>query len=83
LLYFPLFFGINNSTVNALTTNDILGEVLESYEAAHGIEEEEEQVERGNLTEIETNTTEANTNTMTIMNIANTMVLRRMQKWGV
>jgi hypothetical protein len=53
-----------------LTTNDILGEVLESYGAAHGTEEEEEQEERGNLTEIETNTTEANTNTTTIMNIA-------------
>jgi hypothetical protein len=65
-----------------LTTNDILGEILESYGAAHGIEEEEEQEERGNLTEIETNTTEANTNTTTIMNIANTRVLRRMQNGG-
>jgi phage host-nuclease inhibitor protein Gam len=64
---------LNNSTVNALAINDILGEVLESYGAAYGIEEEGEQgKEYGNMTETETNTTgtEASTNTTTIIDQA-------------
>jgi uncharacterized protein involved in exopolysaccharide biosynthesis len=47
---------LSNSTVNALAINDILGEVLEAYGAAYGIEEEGE--EEGNN---ETGTTEDNT----------------------
>ena len=66
---------LNNSTVNALAINDILGEVLESYGAAYGIEEEEEGEEGkeyGNMTGTETNTTgtEASTNTTTIIDQA-------------
>jgi hypothetical protein len=64
---------LNNSTVNALAINDILGEVLESYGAAYGIEEEgEEGKEYGNMTETETNTTgtEASANTTTIIDQA-------------
>jgi hypothetical protein len=59
---------LNNSTVNALAINDILGEVIEHYGAAYGIEEEEEEEkEQGNVTETETNTTgtQANMNTTT------------------
>jgi hypothetical protein len=57
---------LNNSTVNALAINDILGEVLESYGAAYGIEEEgEEGKEYGNMTG-----TETNTNTTTIIDQA-------------
>jgi hypothetical protein len=61
---------LNNSTVNALAVNDILGEVLEHYGAAYGIEEEEkeeEKEEQGNVTETETKTnttgTQASMNT--------------------
>ena len=64
---------LNNSTVNALAINDILGEVLKSYGAAYGIEEEgEEGKEYGNMTETETNTTgtEASANTTTIIDQA-------------
>jgi hypothetical protein len=64
---------LNNSTVNALAINDILGEVLEHYGAAYGIEEEgEEGKEYGNMTETETNTTgtEASANTTTIIDQA-------------
>ena len=65
---------LNNSTVNALAINDILGEVLESYGAAYGIEEEEgeEGKEYGNTTGTEANTTgtEASTNTTTIIDQA-------------
>jgi phage host-nuclease inhibitor protein Gam len=64
---------LNNSTVNALAINDILGEVLESYGAAYGIEEEgEEGKEYGNMTGTETNTTgtEASTNATTIIDQA-------------
>jgi polyhydroxyalkanoate synthesis regulator phasin len=64
---------LNNSTVNALAINDILGEVLEGYGAAYGIEEEgEEGKEYGNMTGTETNTTgtEASTNTTTIIDQA-------------
>jgi len=64
---------LNNSTINALAINDILGEVLESYGAAYGIEEEgEEGKEYGYRTGTETNTTgtEASTNTSTIIDQA-------------
>lgn len=64
---------LNNSTVNALAINDILGEVLESYGAAYGIEEEgAEGKEHDNMTGTETNTTgtEASTNTTTIIDQA-------------
>jgi hypothetical protein len=57
---------LNNSTVNALAINDLLGEVLESYGAAYGTEEEgEEGKEYGNMTG-----TETNTNTTTIIDQA-------------
>ncbi|HEU4823092.1 MAG TPA: hypothetical protein VFS97_06680, partial [Nitrososphaeraceae archaeon] len=65
---------LNNSTVNALAINDVLGEVLEHYGAAYGIEEEGEEGEaaQGNTTETETNTTgtEASANTTTIIDQA-------------
>jgi hypothetical protein len=64
---------LNNSTVNALTINDILGEVLEHYGAAYGIEEEgEEGKEHDNMTETETNTTgtEASANATSIIDLA-------------
>jgi uncharacterized protein YoxC len=63
---------LNNSTVNALAINDILGEILEHYRAAYGIEEQEEEKEHGNMTETETNTTgtEASTNITTIIDLA-------------
>lgn len=48
---------LSNSTVNALAINDILGEVLEAYGAAYGIEEEGEK-EGTNETGIIDNTTE-------------------------
>jgi hypothetical protein len=38
---------LNNSTVNALAINDILGEVLEHYGAAYGISEEQEEGGQG------------------------------------
>ena len=64
---------LTNSTVNALAINDILGEILEHYGAAYGIEEEgQEGKEHGNMTETEINTTgtEASTNTTTIIDLA-------------
>jgi hypothetical protein len=64
---------LNNSTVNALAINDILGEVLEHYGAAYGIEEEGEEGEaQGNTTETETNTTgtEASANATSIIDLA-------------
>jgi hypothetical protein len=48
---------LSNSTVNALAINDILGEVLEAYGAAYGIEEEGEE-EGTNETGTTDNTTE-------------------------
>lgn len=68
---------LSNSTVNALAINDILGEVLEHYGAAYGIEEEEGEEEHGNETDTTDNTTEtaagsnttANTTTNTTANI--------------
>src|SRR5215217_5867323 len=62
---------LTNSTINALAINDILGEVLEHYGAAYGIEEQEEGKEY-HTTETETNTTgtEASTNTTTIIDLA-------------
>ena len=47
---------LNNSTVSALAINDILGEVLEAYGAAYGIEEEGEE-EGTNETSTPDNTT--------------------------
>ena len=64
---------LNNSTVNALAINDILGEVLEHYGAGYGIEEEgEEGKEHDNMTETETNTTgtEASVNATSIIDLA-------------
>ena len=66
---------LSNSTVNALAINDILGEVLEHYGAAYGIEEEGEE-EHSNETDTTDNTTEtaagSNTtaNTTAIINLA-------------
>ncbi|MGB8777244.1 MAG: hypothetical protein WCC82_03320, partial [Nitrososphaeraceae archaeon] len=42
---------LSNSTVNALAINDILGEVLEHYGAAYGIEEEGGEEEHSNETD--------------------------------
>jgi polyhydroxyalkanoate synthesis regulator phasin len=62
---------LSNSTVNALAINDILGEVLEHYGAAYGIEEEGGE-EHSNETDTTDNTTEtaAGRNTTTIINLA-------------
>ncbi|MGA6923316.1 MAG: hypothetical protein WBY22_10350 [Nitrososphaeraceae archaeon] len=67
---------LSNSTVNALAINDILGEVLEHYGAAYGIEEEGGEEEHNNETDTTDNTTEtaagSNTtaNTTAIINLA-------------
>jgi polyhydroxyalkanoate synthesis regulator phasin len=67
---------LSNSTVNALAINDILGEVLEHYGAAYGIEEEGGEEEHSNETDTTGNTTETtaglNTtaNTTAIINLA-------------
>jgi hypothetical protein len=64
---------LNNSTVNALAINDILGEVLEHYGAAYGIAEEAEEEEHSNETGAADNTTTgtaADSNTTTIINLA-------------
>ena len=67
---------LSNSTVNALAINDILGEVLEAYGAAYGIEEEGEEEgtnETGaNETDTTDNTTEtaASQNTTAIVDLA-------------
>jgi hypothetical protein len=62
---------LSNSTVNALAINDILGEVLEHYGAAYGIEEhgEEDNNQTGGATD---NTTEtaADHNTTAIIDLA-------------
>jgi hypothetical protein len=62
---------LSNSTVNALAINDILGEVLEAYGAAYGIEEEGEE-EGTNETGITDNTTETavSQNTTAIIDLA-------------
>jgi hypothetical protein len=62
---------LSNSTVNALAINDILGEVLEAYGAAYGIEEEGEE-EGTNETGTTDNTTEAavSQNTTAIVDLA-------------
>jgi hypothetical protein len=62
---------LSNSTVNALAINDILGEVLEAYGAAYGIEEEGEE-EGTNETGITDNTTETavSQNTTAIVDLA-------------
>jgi polyhydroxyalkanoate synthesis regulator phasin len=63
---------LSNSTVNALAINDILGEVLEHYGAAYGIEEEGGEEEHSNETDTTDNTTEtaAGRNTTAIINLA-------------
>ena len=48
---------LNNSTVNALAINDILGEVLEHYGVADGIAEEGGEEEHSNETGAGDNTT--------------------------
>ena len=62
---------LSNSTVNALAINDILGEVLEGYGAAYGIEEEGEE-EGTNETGTPNNTTETTVsqNTTAIVDLA-------------
>jgi hypothetical protein len=62
---------LSNSTVNALAINDILGEVLEAYGAAYGIEEEGEE-EGTNETGTPDNTTETavSQNTTAIVDLA-------------
>lgn len=62
---------LSNSTVNALAINDILGEVLEAYGAAYGIEEEGEE-EGTNEIGITDNTTETavSQNTTAIVDLA-------------
>jgi hypothetical protein len=62
---------LSNSTVSALAINDILGEVLEHYGAAYGIEEHGEE-KGNNETSTTDNTTEtaAGQNTTSIINLA-------------
>jgi hypothetical protein len=62
---------LSNSTVNALAINDILGELLEAYGAAYGIEEEGEEAGT-NETGTTDNTTEtaASQNTTMIVDLA-------------
>jgi hypothetical protein len=63
---------LNNSTVNALAINNVLGEVLEHYGAAYGIEEKGGEEEHSNETDTTDNTTgtAADSNTTTIINLA-------------
>jgi hypothetical protein len=63
---------LSNSTVNVLAINDILGEVLEHYGAAYGIEEHGEKEKGNNETGTTDNTTEiaAGQNTTAIINLA-------------
>jgi hypothetical protein len=63
---------LNNSTVNALAINDILGEVLEHYGAAYGIEEKGAEEEHSNETGAADNTTgtAADSNTTAILDLA-------------
>jgi hypothetical protein len=63
---------LSNSTVNALAINDILGEVLEHYGAAYGIEEAEGEEKGNNETGTTDNTTGTATgqNTTAIINLA-------------
>ena len=56
---------LSNSTVNALAVNDILGEVLEAYGAAYGIEENNEIGTTDNTTE-----TASGQNTTATINLA-------------
>jgi hypothetical protein len=62
---------LSNSTVNVLAINDILGELLEAYGAAYGIEEEGEEAGT-NETGTTDNTTEtaAGQNTTAIVDLA-------------
>jgi hypothetical protein len=60
---------LSNSTVNALAINDILGEVLEAYGAAYGIEEEGEKEGTNETTGVnETDTTDNTTETAASQN---------------
>jgi hypothetical protein len=63
---------LNNSTVNGLAINDILGEVLEHYGAAYGIAEEAGEEEHSNETGAADNTTgtAAGSNTTAILDLA-------------
>jgi hypothetical protein len=63
---------LNNSTVNALAINDILGEVLEHYGAAYGFAEEGGEEEHSNETGAADNTTgtAADSNTTAILDLA-------------
>ena len=63
---------LNNSTVNALAINDILGEVLEHYGAAYGIAEEAGEEEHRNETGAANNTrgTAADSNNTAILDLA-------------
>jgi hypothetical protein len=60
---------LSNSTVNALAINDILGEALEHYGAAYGIEEEEEEGNNGTGVTDNTTETETGQNTTSIINL--------------
>jgi hypothetical protein len=65
---------LNNSTVKALALNDMLGEILEHYGEAHGIEqiaregEEEQSYNETSSTPTSTTANETNSNT-TIVNV--------------
>jgi hypothetical protein len=61
---------LSNSTVNALAINDILGEVLEAYGAAYGIEEHGEEGNNETGTPDNTTGTAAGQNTTSIINLA-------------
>jgi hypothetical protein len=63
---------LNNSTVNALAINDILGEVLEHYGAAYGFADEGGEEEHSNETGAADNTTgtAADSNTTAILDLA-------------
>ena len=63
---------LNNSTVNGLAINDILGEVLEHYGAAYGIAEKAGEEEHSNETGAADNTTgtAAGSNTTAILDLA-------------
>jgi hypothetical protein len=61
---------LSNSTVNALAINDILGEVLEAYGAAYGIEEEGEEGTNETGTPDNTTETAVSQNTIAIVDLA-------------
>jgi hypothetical protein len=70
---------LSNATVNALAINDILGELLEAYGAAYGIEEEGEEEGTNETSTNETGTTDNTTETAASQNTTSIVDLAEYQ----